>query len=82
VTEQRRGRRLNKPSRGFCVSADIEKITAEAYKYLTDPKEFEPPKVGDRMDDDELEIEFTPSWTFRLRMLFWRIVAWIRDDNG
>jgi len=34
----------------------------------------------DKMDD-ELEIVFTPSWTFRPRMLVWRLIAWVRDDD-
>jgi len=32
--------------------------------------------------DDELEIEFVPSWTFRLKMLVWRLIVWVRDDDG
>jgi hypothetical protein len=35
----------NIPTRGFCVSADLEQINAESYKYTNDPKEFEPPDI-------------------------------------
>jgi len=36
---------MNIPTQGFCVSADIEKITAESYRYLYDPDEFTPSKI-------------------------------------
>ncbi len=31
--------------RGFCVSADLEQITAESYKYIHDPEEFKSPEM-------------------------------------
>ena len=36
---------MNIPKRGFCVSADIEKITADSYRYIYDPEEFVPPDI-------------------------------------
>jgi len=41
----REARLLNIPKRGFCVSADIEIITAESYRYLIDREEFTPPVI-------------------------------------
>ena len=36
---------LERDSRGFCVGADVEKITADSYRDTYDPGEFEPPVV-------------------------------------
>lgn len=41
----REARLLNIPKRRFCVSADIETITAESYCYLNDREEFTPPVI-------------------------------------
>ena len=41
----REARLLNIPGCGFCVSADIEKVTAESYRYLNDHEEFTPPVI-------------------------------------
>ena len=43
--ELRVARLTNTPTRGFCVSWDIEQITAESYKHLYDPEEFELPEI-------------------------------------
>ena len=43
--ELRVARLTNTPSRGFCVSADIEQITAESYQHLYNPEDFEPPEI-------------------------------------
>ncbi len=45
--ELRAARLMNIPTRGFCVSADLEKINAESYKYMYDPEEYEPPEIAD-----------------------------------
>jgi len=44
-SELRIAKLTNIPRRGFCVSADIEKITADSYRYLYDPDEFTPPDI-------------------------------------
>jgi len=44
-SELRQTRLMNIPTRGFCISADAEKITAESYRYLYDPEEFETPEI-------------------------------------
>ena len=43
--ELQQARLMNIPTRGFCVSADIEKITAKSYRYIYDPEEFAPPDI-------------------------------------
>ncbi len=45
--ELRVARLMNIPTRGFCVSADLEKINAKSYKYMYDPEEYEPPEIDD-----------------------------------
>jgi len=42
-SELRQAEITNIPTRGFCVSAEEERITAESYRYLYDPEEFETP---------------------------------------
>ena len=44
-SELRQIRLMNIPTRGFCISADEERITAESYRYLYDPEEFETPEI-------------------------------------
>ncbi len=44
-SEVRQAKLTNTPTRGFCISADLEQIAAESYKYLYDPEEFEPPEL-------------------------------------
>jgi len=43
--ELQQARLMNIPTRGFCVSADLEKINADSYRYLYDPEEFAPPDI-------------------------------------
>lgn len=40
-----KARLMNIPKRGFCVSADLEKINRESYRFIYDPDEFEPPDI-------------------------------------
>ena len=44
-SELRQARLMNIPTRGFCVSADLEKINADSYRYSYDPEEFAPPDI-------------------------------------
>ena len=44
-SELRQIRLMNIPTRGFCISADEERITAESYRCLYDPEEFETPEI-------------------------------------
>lgn len=44
-SELRQIRLMNIPTRGFCISAEEERITAESYRYLYDPEEFETPEI-------------------------------------
>ena len=44
-SELRQAQLMNIPKRGFCVSADIEKITADSYNQIYDPEEFVPPDI-------------------------------------
>ena len=37
-SELRQARLMNIPTRGYCVSDDLEKITADSYRYLSDPE--------------------------------------------
>ncbi|MFC1717533.1 hypothetical protein ACFL6S_27985 [Candidatus Poribacteria bacterium] len=43
--ELQQARLMNIPTRGFCVSADLEKINADSYRYSYDPEEFAPPDI-------------------------------------
>ena len=45
--ELRVAKLTNTPSRGFCISADIEKITADSYDRTYDPDEFSLPNAPD-----------------------------------
>ena len=44
-SELRQARLMNIPTRGFCVSSDLEKINADSYRYSYDPEEFAPPDI-------------------------------------
>jgi hypothetical protein len=44
-SQLRQARLMNIPTRGFCVSADLEKINADSYRHSYDPEEFAPPDI-------------------------------------
>jgi hypothetical protein len=44
-SEIRQAQLMNIHKRGFCISADIEKITADSYSQIYDPEEFVPPDI-------------------------------------
>jgi len=44
-SELRHAQLLNIPTRGFCVSADLEELNADSYIYSQDSEEFAPPIV-------------------------------------
>ena len=47
-SELRQARLMNIPKRGFCVSADLEKINADVHRHFYDPEEFAPPDICKR----------------------------------